>query len=188
MLFVLGILYSLVAFIDGLNLRDTYPQFSRVDKALRKARDTYAERRRINIESLQDVRGEYEDALTDARGDLSRQRVQHDDIVSHRARLLALFNEHQTQLERAANALLSAYRAANIAARSSPAPNHFTQPYLLSRLQVQVSHQGELEAGRLQEEIKSAQADLDKLSQELGKHFTEALQVYRDLDKIAPGH
>ncbi len=186
LLFGLGVLFSLVAVLDGLTLHDTYPGYERVDKGLRAARDNYADMRRAAIEELGEVRKNYEELLATARADLGKQRVEHDAIVSHRSRMLSLFDDHQTQIEKAANVLLRDYRDANVDKRTTPAPAHFGEPYSLSRIAVTISKEGEWNSSDLKASIAQAQSEIDAIFVSLGKAFDTALEEYRKLDSIAP--
>ncbi len=186
LLFGLGVLFSVIAAIDGFALRDYYPGYANVHKGLRTARDKYADTRRAAIEELGEVRKEYEEAFTTARADLSKQRVEHDAIVSHRTRMISLFDRHQDQLEKAANTLLREYRDANVEARTTPAPVRFVESYVLPRVDVVISREGEWNSEDLRSAIANAQREMDELFVALGKQFDEALAKYRELDALAP--
>jgi hypothetical protein len=186
LLFGLGVLFSIIAVLDGLSLRDPYPGYQRIDKALRTAREKYADMRRAAIEELGEVRKDYEELLTTARSDLGKQKVEHDAIVSHRSRMLSLFDEHQTQLEKATNALLRDYRDANVAKRNTPAPARFGEAYTLQRITVTISKEGEWNSSDLKASISEAQAEVDSIFIALGREFDGALEAYRKLDDIAP--
>jgi hypothetical protein len=186
LLFGIGIMFSLIAFFDGLAFGDPYPGYRRVDKALRKAQDKYATVRRESIQELGSIRKEYEDVLREAMEDLSRQRTEHRAIVSHRNRMVALFGEHQTQLERASSALLRAYRDTNVAARATPPPVHFAQPYKLERINPKLSKEGEFNTSKLDEKIANAQQSINLLFGKLEAQFEEAMARYRALDELSP--
>jgi hypothetical protein len=186
LLFALGVFFSLIAMIDGLTLKDSYPGFGKRDQGLRGARERYGDQRRDAIETLGEVRKDYEDALTSARSDLGKQRGEHDSIVAHRLRLVALFDEHQAQLEKATNLLLRIYRDANVAARKTPAPARFEEKFLLDRVTVSVSREGEWNEAELRSRIAEAQEEIDKLFVTLGKEFDDALERYRRIDDLAP--
>lgn len=186
LLFGLGVLFSIIAVLDGLALYDPYPGYQRVDKALRTARDKYADMRRAAIEELGEVRKDYEELLTTARSDLGKQRVEHDAIVTHRSRMLSLFDEHQAQLEKATNALLRDYRDANVSKRTTPPPPRFGETYSISRIAVTISKEGEWSSSDLKTSISEAQAEVDSIFIALGKEFDTALEAYRKLDDIAP--
>ncbi len=186
LLFALGVLFSIIAVIDGLMMHDPYPGYQKVDKALRAARDKYAEMRRSAIDELGGVRKDYEELLTTSRSDLSKQRVEHDAIVSHRSRMISLFDDHQAQLEKAANALLRDYRDANVAKRNTPAPARWNESHAISRIAVSISKEGEWNSANLKTSIAEAQAEVDSIFISLGKEFDAAMAKYRELDSIAP--
>lgn len=187
LLFGIGIMLSLIAFFDGLAFGDPYPGYRRVDKALRKAQAKYADVRRESIQALGDIRKEYEDVLRQATEDLSRQRTEHRAIVSHRTRMVSLFNEHQAQLEKAANAILRAYRDTNIAARGTPPPAHFAEAFRLERIEPKISKEGEFNTTKLDEKIGKAQQSINQLFGKLETQFDEAMARYRALDDLSPG-
>jgi hypothetical protein len=186
-LFGLGVFFSVIALIDGFSLNDSFPKFQEISDNRRKAQDRYAEMRRTRIQDLMDVREQYQEAVSDLRSDLSKRRTEHEAILAHRARQLTLFREAQNQLETAANALLRIYRDANVAARKTPAPAHFAEPFVLKRIEVEISRENEWNTDELKEAIKSAQADLEKVMATLGVEFDQALKNYRELDQLVPG-
>lgn len=186
LLFGIGILFSLVALIDGLAFGDPYPGYGKVDKARRKATAKYIDTRREAIEELGEIRREYEDVLRQAVEDLSRQRTEHQSIVSHRSRMLSLFDEHQNQIEKAANAALRSYRDTNTAARSSAAPAHFALPFKLSRIEPSISKEGEFNSSQLDSEIAKAQQAINDTFGKLTRVFEESMARYRALDELSP--
>ena len=186
-LFGLGVFFSVIALIDGYGLNDAFPKFQEVSDGRRRAQDRYATMRRTRIQDLMDVREQYQDTVSELRGDLSRRRTEHEAILAHRARQLTLFREHQNQLEAAANALLRIYRDANLAARKTPAPAHFAEKYLLKRIEVEISRENEWNTEELKLAIQAAQTDLEKVMATLGEQFDLALKNYRELDQLVPG-
>lgn len=186
-LFSLGVLFATIALIDGFSLYDRYPGYQEATDGRKKAQDKYADMRRTRIQDLLEVRQQYQDTVSDLRADLSKRRTEHEAIVNHRARQLTLFREHQNQLEKAGEALLRAYRDANIQARTTPAPARFNQPFQLSRITVQLAKENEWNTDELKAAIKEAQGDLEKVMATLTEHFDASLKSYRELDLLAPG-
>lgn len=186
-LMAIGVLFSVIAVIDGLSFKDRYPEYQEVSDNLRKAEQSYSSMRRQSIQNLQDVRQQYQDTVSDLRTDLSARRTEHEAIVAHRQRKLTLFREHQTQLEKAANALLRAYRDADLQARKTPAPERFQQPFQLTRIDVQIAKENEWNTEDLKQAIAGAQRDLETVMQTLTQVFDRALESYRELDRLAPG-
>lgn len=136
LLFALGCVFSLLAMLDGLKWKDPYPGYAGVDKQFRTARQKYIDKRADSIARIGDIRKEHEEILTDVRVDLGKHLSEHEGIVGHRSRLIQLFDEHQTQIEKAANSLLRTYRDANEAARTAPPPARFGETFVLQRIAV----------------------------------------------------
>jgi hypothetical protein len=186
LLFAIGLVFSLIALIDALSMRDPYPGYSSVEKHFRRAHTDYRTKREELIQNLQDVRQEYEEVLAETRADIARRRTEHSAILDHRQRLGSVFREHQNQLERAANMLLATYYDANIASRSTLPPARFSQTYHLDRIEVTPSKDGEWNAKNLSAATKEGLANLNTLQIALGKQFEEALRRYRELDNLVP--
>ena len=105
--FGLGMLCSLIAFGDSYLLFDPYPGYGLLEKRRAGAYDAYIGRKNDLIERLLEIRDEAIEILEEANRDLSVRRGEHDAILESRARLMRLFEAHQSHLDRAANALLS---------------------------------------------------------------------------------
>ncbi len=186
LLFAIGVLFALVALIDGLSLVDKYPGYRKASETARKAQEDYAGERRAKIEDLSDKRQEYQEAVSQLRLDISKRRTEHSSIMAHRLKLLSLFQEHQNQLEKAGNQLLRTYRDANVAARSSPAPAYFEEPFKLERLSVTLDGLNEITSDALQIRIDEAQSQLQMVMAEVTQEFELGLARYRQLDALVP--
>lgn len=186
LLFAIGVLFALIALIDGLSLVDKYPGYRKASETARKAREDYASERRAKIQDLSDKRQEYQDAVSELRLDISKCRTEHGSIMANRLKMLNLFQEHQTQLEKAGNQLLRTYRDANIGARKSSAPAYFGQPFKLERISVTIDGLNEITSDALQLKIDEAQAHLQMVMAEVTEEFELGLKRYRELDALVP--
>jgi hypothetical protein len=186
LLFAIGVLFALVALVDGLSLVDKFPGYQKVADTMRKARQAYADERRAKIQDLSQVRQDYQDAVSELRTDIAKRRTEHQAILAHRLKLLNLFQEYQGQLEKAANQLLRTYRDANTAARSAPAPAHFLQPFKLDRLAGSIDGTTEITAEALQQKIDAAQLNLQQVMADVTAEFERGLARYRELDSLTP--
>ncbi|MER9312229.1 hypothetical protein NKI51_23395 [Mesorhizobium australicum] len=185
-LFGVGVSFSIAAFIDAWFLADPYPGYSGVEARLGKRRATYVETRLHLIERLQDVRDEYTNKITEIVRGLGARKREYDAIISHRGRIVQLFEEHQNHLERAANLLLATYREANRKARSASPPKHFTESYRLERIKPPYKLIGELNDDELSESIKRARDELTDQAQRMADEFAKAVDRYHNLDKLHP--
>lgn len=186
LLFAIGLLFSLFAFIDGWFVLDPYPGYTGVENRLVRRRDDYIDRKKELIEELQDVRDDHNEKVEEIVKQLGSRRREHRAIVDHRSRLLALFAQHQDQLERACNQLLSMYREANIQARTEPAPKHFGTPYKLDRIKPYVTGEREWNEGDVGASIRQAQEELNEQVRLIGQECERGIEQYRDLDKLHP--
>lgn len=186
MLFAAGIFASCIALADGLSMVDRFPGFQAVADAARAASKRYALERQKRITDLLDLRQEYQDAVTDLRGELTKRRTEHEAIIAHRTRQLTLFREHQNQIERAGNAVFRAYRDANSQSRKTPPPARFVHPFQLNRIEVHIDRSNEIDSVDLTASIKEAQADLQSVMATLTKFVDDALETYKKLDILEP--
>ena len=186
MLFAIGLLFSLIAFIDGCYLTDPYPGFAGVRKRLDAARTHYIDRKLDLIDNLRDIRDDHNAKVEVILRDLSARRQESSAIGAHRTRSVGLFSEHQNHLERAANALLTVYREANRAARTEPEPAYFGETYRLERLTPVLRTGEEWDNDRLSRRIEAAQGELTEQIRRIGQEFETAVDAYHKLDNLFP--
>ncbi|CDZ30978.1 Hypothetical protein, partial CDS, partial [Neorhizobium galegae bv. officinalis] len=186
-LFGIGIMFSLIAFVDGCLLVDPYPGFGSTQKRVKLARDEYIGRKEDLIGTLKDIRDDHNDKVEAIIRDLSQRRSEHNAILSHRTRSSSLFVEHQNQLERGANALLTIYREANRKTRSDPEPKYFSTAYKLDRLTPTQTSPDEWNDRELADRINTAQTELSEQMRKISEEFEAAVTRYHQLDNLFPG-
>ena len=186
MLFAIGLMFSLVAFIDGCYLTDPYPGFAGVQKRLDAARDNYIDRKLDLIEDLREIRDDHNSKIEEIIRDLSLRRQETAAIIAHRARTAGLFAEHQNHLERAANVLLTSYRDANRTARTEQEPPYFKAAYRMERLTPVIRTEEEWDDKVLGSRIQSAQTELSEQIKRIGDEFERAIEKYHQLDNLFP--
>ncbi|MFB2563546.1 hypothetical protein [Rhizobium sp. IMFF44] len=186
MLFAIGLMFSLVAFIDGCYLTDPYPGFAGVQKRLDAARDNYIDRKLDLIEDLREIRDDHNGKIEEIIRDLSLRRQETAAVIAHRARTAGLFAEHQNHLERAANVLLTSYRDANQNVRTEPAPSYFNAAYKVERLTPVIRTEEEWDDKVLGSRIQGAQAELSEQIKRIGDEFERAIEKYHQLDNLFP--
>ena len=182
--FTLGLLCSLIAFADAFLIFDPYPGYAPLEKRRAAAHDAYIRQKNDLIARLLEIRDDAIEILEEANRDLSIRRSEHDAILEGRARLARLFGAHQTHLERAANALLAAYRETNKRARKAPPPARFAAPFTLDKFPIE---QGLLETSAredLRRSIADSQAMLTAQVQAIHAEFEKAFASYREIDEL----
>jgi hypothetical protein len=184
--FMIGVVFSAIAFGDGVLFADPYPGYGLIEQRLKAAHESYSSRKSALIERLEGIRDDASEALQEARRDLSVRRSEHDAILESRARMVSLLDEHQAQLERAANALLSKYREANRAARSTAAPRRFGQAYKLSRYKPEQELTRTSAREDLRRQIEDNQALLARQVETVQHEFGKAVAGYHQIDDLIP--
>lgn len=186
LLFGIGLMFSIFAFIDGWYLRDPYPGYGAVYKRLLAARSKYSIRQEELIEDLLSVRDDHNEKVDFIIKSLSARRREHNAIIAHRAKLLSLFVQYHEQLERTANVLLKRYREANAKARTEPAPKYFDNAYKLDRIKPTKAGESELTDKDVAESIRKAQAELTEQIRNIAAVCDDGIDQYRELDKLHP--
>ncbi len=180
----LGLLFSVIAFLDAAHMSDPYYGFSDVQQRLDKARERYITRKQELISLLRETRDEHNRKVEDIVRDLSDRRQEAQAIIASRTRLAALFAEHQNLLERTANSLLTTYREANRKTRTTPEPKYFLTPYKMERINAVHQFTEEFNDKELAETIKEAQSSLSDQMDKIGQAFEEAVNMYHNLDNL----
>jgi hypothetical protein len=98
-----------------------------------------------------------------------------------------LFNDHQTQLERAANALLGTYREANCRKRQTKQPKRFGQHYKLERYVTEETVLTPAKREDLGRSIVDSQSVLMTQVSAIQEEFDRSVDGYHEIDIIVPG-
>ncbi len=184
--FALGLVFSIAALVDGILFTDPCPGYAELEKRVMRALDDYIDNKTDLIANLESIRDDTRLNLEEVQRDLGKRRGEHDAILEGRTRMLGLFDQHQEQLQRCANALLSKYRTANRQTRSDAAPVRFDQPWVMERITMTASLPESLLRTDLNIEIKAMQ---DLLSAEIAaihQAFEQAVTGYHQIDKLIP--
>lgn len=179
-LFGVGLIFAIGAFIDGLMLFDPYPGYGALQKRVDRARDAYATRKAELVEELRAVCEDYGTIMDELSRDLGVRRGEYDDIIAQRGRLVGLFNSHQAHLESSGNALLAVYCRAKGSSGSR-------KPFKLQRIEVSANQPEESDREEMKATIKSAQKVLKEQNEQIHQEFDKALKQYRQIDDLFPG-
>ena len=188
-LFGIGALFAFIALVDALSMDDPYPFYGKLDRTLEDARAAYAEERDALITELEEIKSATIHAMQDAKDDLGKRRGEHGSILDGRAGAQRVYEQHIAYLERAGNALLSIYRAANREARKGKGPARFKEVWSVMRPPVEAGPPPDvLSQEKLDTAVARAQASLDERMREVHGEYERAFRAYRGLDDIAGGH
>ena len=125
LLALLGFLFFCVASWKWLQRDDPYPDYGRRHRQLEKRKDDYVTRYNEAQEDLRQTFAEHESHLEDVRDQLEIKLSKWRDICVRGRNLVTQFPVQMGQYANDLEFLMSAYRTANRAARTTPAPRHF---------------------------------------------------------------
>lgn len=187
LLFGIGLVFSIIAMADGLLFFDPYIGYAGLERRWQSASARYRIAKEELIQQLRDIRNDASDAMNGAERDLAIRRSEYDALMVARGRLSQKFLEHQSQIERATNALLQVYREANRKARSTSAPAYFDRPYALERAPIEPTNRDPGERERLRRSIEEIQDLLKTQAEAVHGSFDAAVKTYREIDELFPG-
>jgi uncharacterized protein YukE len=185
-LFAIGLIFSLIAMVDGLTFFDPYMGYSGLERRWIEASQQFAEARINLIERLRDIREDATETMNEAARDLSVRRSEYDALLQGRARLSQRFEHHQSQIEQTCRALLEIYREANRGTRSTPAPDYFTKTYSMARISYTGNEPNASARDTLRQMISDTQALLNQQIKAIHEAFDSAVRTYREIDELLP--
>lgn len=174
-LFGIGMLFAIGAFVDSLLLFDPYWGYGSVEKRLRKARQSYQNLHADLVNELHTIYEDYSKKLGLIGQDLAARLGELGRITDGRQRRIGLFDSHQDHLETAANTLLSTYRHA----RGLP-----MEPYTLARVKVSAGNPDLSQRAEIESLVKDAQNVLLKQTEGLQAEFEKGLAAYDQIDAL----
>lgn len=175
-LFGIGILFAVAAFVDSLLLFDPYFGYGTVEKRLLKSRARYRHLKENLVDDLKDIYSDYSTKLSEISQDLSARLGEYDRIISAKKSKIEQFNAKQIQLEMAANSILSIYRSA----RGLPTG----ESYKLARINVSADNPSNTKRDEIERIINDAQGLLRTQAQILQQEFQEGLARYDQIDAL----
>ena len=179
MLFGIGVLFSLAAFVDSLLLFDPYFGYGNVEKRLQKSRARYRHLKENLVDDLKDIYSDYSTKLSEISRDLSARLSEYDRIISAKSSKIEQFNAKQIQLEMAANSILSIYRSA----RGLP----MSETYTLAQFNVRANNPNNTKRDEIERIINDAQGQLRTQAKILQQEFQEGLARYDQIDALVGG-
>ncbi len=185
-LFASGVLFSVIALIDALLMKDPYPGYSDTYTRYLDARDDYVDRKADLIAQLKEIRDDHNLKVDGIIRALSIRRRECAAIIDSRTRILRQFAEHQSHLEASGRRLFATYREANRSAREAPIPQRFSTPFNLVRRNPNIDTADDWSDNELAGRIKEAQKEMSEQMTRISSEFDAAVTAYHQLDNIFP--
>lgn len=179
-LLIAGILFAGIAALSGFRMDDPYPGYGRVSRRHEERCRAYADDVADATEDLKDIRDEAVDEAASVRDGLEAQHAERGQILAARLDFARRFGEFSNQLEVIANGLLQDYRTANLAARSTPAPDTFLTAWTLPKSVLPPPPPSTVSDA----DIKAAEAALDDAISSVSAAFDDAITRFEPLDEL----
>jgi hypothetical protein len=132
LLFLLGCSFSLIAAADGWKMDDPYPGYGHLYRRFEHSREDYTTQKQELMLELEDIKDAAIATLDRLSLEVEKGAAQYKNIRSNQNHVIEQFDGYMDYLQKCGNELLSIYRQANISARSSPGPDHFTTEWILN--------------------------------------------------------
>ena len=133
MLFFMGLLFSVFAFIDGYKRDDAYPGYGKLHKRLLRLYENYEEQRDDVIEQIENIRRDFLDNLDRMKQAVAMKHTRLVHLVEEKQAFIAEYEHGIANFVNAANTLIYRYRDINMAHRQSAPPAYFKSDWKPNR-------------------------------------------------------
>ena len=165
MLFLVGFVASVIAFITSYKMDDPYPGYGEIHRTLGIARQDYIEDKRDIEDGLQETKDNQLNEVTKLSDRLTLNYNSAKTILADQESYLSKWNNHFSYLESACKYCVTKYRENNIAKRSADKPQLFSKTFKFE------------EAPTFETELEQNKGILKETAvyvDQIGKHLTEA--------------
>lgn len=183
-LFIIGLLFSIAAAIDGWLMDDPYPGYGQRMRHNLKALDAYNTLQEQLLQDLEDIKKAAEQDMDDTAQAVQDRQTEFGAILLRCQTLRGAMEQHFQHLESAANTLLTIYRDENRKHRSAPAPRRFELPWTYQHPSLADETPLTVRRGRIDEIVRQVLDDLPRHHQALHTGFREALNKYKEIDDL----
>ena len=128
-LFFMGLLFSIFAFIDGYKRDDAYPGYGKLHRRLQVLHDEYDEHRDDIVTQIEEVRQEFLHKLEEMKQAVLLKHTRLVHLVEDKQVFVTEYEHAMANFLVAANALIYRYRDMNSRYRTEPCPQYFSQDW-----------------------------------------------------------
>lgn len=184
MLFVVGLIFSIVAVIDGWLMDDPYPGYGRTARAHQEAAGLYTEQKAELLDELEEIKSDAEQAMDTVVRDIDARQGEYENILMKSHALHAAMAQHFDHLESGANTLLRFYRSENLSHRRAPAPAHFDRTWTYSRPSLETHSIPERIRDQIDDALKRVIEEVPQRRKELHQAYLASMGEYKRIDDL----
>jgi len=131
-LFFMGLLFAVFAFIDGYKRDDAYPGYGKLHRRLQVLHEDYDEHRDDVVTQIEEVRHDFLRKLEEMKQAVLLKHTRLVHLVEDKQVFVAEYEHAMANFHATANALIYRYRDINRSQRKDSAPAYFEQDWLPS--------------------------------------------------------
>ena len=182
-----GVLFHIGAIFDGFKYEDPYPFYGRYWRKRDEAEIDYSETKERLIHFLTTQRDRTIEEMQDASRSLSSSRRLAARISEYRIQTQLRFETYLNNLEQIANQLLTLYREANSAERTSKPPRHYENGWTFPG-RLKVSEGGGSVVTLFDDDIaKRTQEDLENGVVDVNENYIDSVRTYQKIESMLQG-
>lgn len=184
LLFLVGLLFSLVAAIDGYVMDDPYPGYGQRMRHNLEALEEYNALKDELLGDLEQIKKSAEDKIDELLRNIEARHGEFDYIFRKSQALKSSMLQHFTHLESAANTLLGYYRDENRRHRHSSAPTRFNLRWKYTHPPLEGEVVADANRDQLNQERLTVIEEAPKQRRALHNNFRKACDEYKRIDEL----
>jgi hypothetical protein len=182
LLFFLGCSFSLIAAVDGWNMDDPYPGYGHLAQRFDLSLDDYTAQKQELLLGLEEIKNSATKKIDDLILEVDKGATQYRNIKANEARLVEQLNTYVQYLGRCGNEMLSVYRQANVAARSTPSPEHFSAEWKIGNPSESADAESALHS--IDQRISSTFEGIRAARRQVLEDYSAALQEFKSVEAL----
>jgi len=180
LLFLMGLLFWVIAVIDMYGLDDPIPGYGRVARNKKKSLEDYERYKEVMIEELDELRTDEEDTIKDTRRQLVDLQSHLGSLIESRKALFNQWDEFSTQATKQAVELVNIYRTANKQERKS-VPKSFKNS-LTPEIPSLTSFETPIDQEKLASQVDLGRERLKDTQDKFYAEFNRALAIFSEVE------
>jgi len=128
-LFFMGLMFAVFAFVDGYKRDDIYPGYGRLHRRLQYLNEEYEEHRDYVVAEIDEVRQAFLANLEDMKQAVLLKHTRLVHLVEDKQAFVAEYEQGMANFIAAANTLIFRYRDFNMGFRNDSSPSYFSEDW-----------------------------------------------------------
>lgn len=183
MLLGLGLIFALIAVVDGFKMDDPYPNYGKLDRRLKLAQLDFVDAHASIVDHAEDIHSSTAAELSAVAEGATNAIALYRSMIQGREGLLLSLKMHMQHIEQVGRELLAIYRHANMRMRAEAPPEHFSKLFNLDENLEELSKPitGQLTASAVERKINQAVSELTSIRDNVLREYEVTLNTFRNL-------